>query len=86
MKYRGSSSSKRFATRINSSAPGSGSGKALPGTRSCSSAPHLGSATYGAREGMAELVAKNLIAFKNGQVPPTLVNREVVKVRKPGFD
>ncbi|MDV3103284.1 glyoxylate reductase [Thermococcus waiotapuensis] len=48
-------------------------------------APHLGSATYGAREGMAELVAKNLIAFKNGQVPPTLVNREVVKVRKPGF-
>ncbi|ASJ00309.1 glyoxylate reductase [Thermococcus gorgonarius] len=49
-------------------------------------APHIGSATYGAKEGMAELVAKNLIAFKNGEVPPTLVNREVVKVRKPGFD
>ena len=49
-------------------------------------APHIGSATFGAREGMAELVAKNLIAFKNGEVPPTLVNREVVKVRKPGFE
>ena len=49
-------------------------------------APHIGSATFGAREGMAELVARNLIAFKNGEVPPTLVNREVVKVRKPGFE
>ena len=49
-------------------------------------APHIGSATFGAREGMAELVARNLIAFKNGQLPPTLVNKEVVKVRKPGFD
>ncbi|WP_297093328.1 glyoxylate reductase [Thermococcus sp.] len=48
-------------------------------------APHIGSATHGAREGMAELVARNLIVFKNGEVPPTLVNREVVKVRKPGF-
>jgi glyoxylate reductase len=49
-------------------------------------APHIGSATFGAREGMAELVARNLIAFKNGQIPPTLVNREVLNVRKPGFD
>ncbi|ASI98651.1 glyoxylate reductase [Thermococcus celer] len=49
-------------------------------------APHIGSATHGAREGMAELVAVNLIAFKNGEIPPTLVNREVVEVRKPGFD
>jgi len=48
-------------------------------------APHIGSATFGAREGMAELVARNLIAFKNGEVPPTLVNKEVVKVKKPGF-
>lgn len=48
-------------------------------------APHIGSATFGAREGMAELVARNLIAFKMGEIPPTLVNREVVKVRKPGF-
>ncbi|WP_297521468.1 glyoxylate reductase [Thermococcus sp.] len=49
-------------------------------------APHIGSATFGAREGMAELVARNLIAFKNGEVPPTLVNGEVVNVRKPGFE
>ncbi len=48
-------------------------------------APHIGSATHGAREGMAELVARNLIAFRNGQIPPTFVNREVVNVRKPGF-
>ncbi len=48
-------------------------------------APHIGSATYGARECMAELVARNLIAFKNGEVPPTLVNGEVVRVKKPGF-
>ena len=48
-------------------------------------APHIGSATFGAREGMAELVARNLIAFKNGEVPPTLVNREALEVRKPGF-
>ena len=49
-------------------------------------APHIGSATFGAREGMAELVARNLITFKNGEIPPTLVNREVLKVRKPGFN
>ncbi|AEK71950.1 glyoxylate reductase [Thermococcus sp. 4557] len=49
-------------------------------------APHIGSATHGAREGMAELVARNLIAFKNGEVPPTLVNREVMKVKESGFD
>ncbi len=48
-------------------------------------APHIGSATYGAREGMAELVARNLIAFKKDKVPPTLVNKGVVNVRKPGF-
>lgn len=49
-------------------------------------APHIGSATYGAREGMAELVAKNLIAFAKGEIPPTLVNKEVIKIRKPGFE
>jgi len=48
-------------------------------------APHIGSATFGAREGMAELVARNLIAFKKGEIPPTLVNGEVLKVKKPGF-
>ncbi|WP_048151431.1 glyoxylate reductase [Palaeococcus ferrophilus] len=49
-------------------------------------APHLGSATHGAREGMAELVARNLIAFKNGEIPPTLVNKKVLNARKPGFE
>lgn len=48
-------------------------------------APHIGSATYGARYAMAELVARNLIAFAKGEVPPTLVNKEVLNVRKPGF-
>ncbi|WP_175059150.1 glyoxylate reductase [Thermococcus sp. 2319x1] len=48
-------------------------------------APHIGSATREAREGMAELVAKNLIAFAKGEIPPNLVNKDVVKIRKPGF-
>ncbi len=48
-------------------------------------APHIGSATYETRHAMAELVAENLIAFYEGRVPPTLVNKEVVKVRPPGF-
>ncbi|MPW39792.1 D-glycerate dehydrogenase [Thermococcus sp. 101 C5] len=49
-------------------------------------APHIGSATHEAREGMAELVAKNLIAFAKGEIPPNIVNKEVVKIRKPGFE
>jgi glyoxylate reductase len=48
-------------------------------------APHIASATYETRAAMAELVARNLIAFYKGEVPPTLVNKEVVKVRPPGF-
>ena len=47
--------------------------------------PHIGSATYETRHRMAELVAENLIAFYKGEIPPTLVNKDVVKVRKPGF-
>ena len=47
--------------------------------------PHIGSATYEARHAMAEVVAENLIAFHQGRVPPNLVNKEVVNVRKPGF-
>lgn len=49
-------------------------------------APHIGSATRETRVSMAELVAKNLIAFFKGEVPPTLVNKEVLRVRSPGFD
>jgi glyoxylate reductase len=47
--------------------------------------PHIGSATWQTRTKMADLVAENLIAFYEGKVPPTLVNRDVVNVRKPGF-
>lgn len=47
--------------------------------------PHIGSATYEARHAMAEIVAENLIAFYEGRTPPTLVNKDVVKVRPPGF-
>lgn len=49
-------------------------------------APHAGSATYKTRLAMANLVADNLIAFAKGEIPPTLVNKEVVNKRKPGFD
>ncbi|MEM3948511.1 MAG: D-2-hydroxyacid dehydrogenase [Zestosphaera sp.] len=48
-------------------------------------APHAASATYDARHGMAEVGAENLLAFYEGRTPPTLVNREVVEVRPPGF-
>ncbi len=48
-------------------------------------APHIGSATYKTRLAMAMLVADNLIAFAKGEVPPTLVNKDVTKVRPPGF-
>lgn len=47
--------------------------------------PHIGSATYESRHAMAELVAENLIAFYEGREPPTLVNKEVLSVRPPGF-
>jgi len=47
--------------------------------------PHIGSATYEARHAMAELVAENLIAFYERKIPPNLVNKEVVNIRKPGF-
>jgi glyoxylate reductase len=47
--------------------------------------PHIGSATYETRLAMAMLVADNLIAFAEGKEPPTLVNKDVLKVRPPGF-
>ncbi|MEM1541661.1 MAG: glyoxylate reductase [Ignisphaera sp.] len=47
--------------------------------------PHIGSATYETRHAMVELVAENLIAFYEGREPPTLVNKEVLKIRPPGF-
>ncbi|MEB3774029.1 MAG: NAD(P)-binding domain-containing protein [Desulfurococcales archaeon] len=47
--------------------------------------PHIGSATIETRTRMADLVAENLIAFAESRIPPTLVNRDVVNVRPPGF-
>ncbi len=48
-------------------------------------APHAASASHETRSKMAEMVAENLIAFLRGEVPPNLVNKDVVKVRPPGF-
>ncbi|HDD69099.1 MAG TPA: D-glycerate dehydrogenase [Candidatus Korarchaeota archaeon] len=47
--------------------------------------PHIASASLETRSRMAEIVAENLIAFKEGKKPPTLVNPEVMNVRPPGF-
>ncbi len=41
-------------------------------------APHLGSATRQTRLRMAEIAAENLIAGVTGQVPPNLVNRQML--------
>ncbi len=48
-------------------------------------APHIASASLETRSRMAEIVAENLIVFKEGKKPPTLVNPDVMKVRPPGF-
>ncbi len=48
-------------------------------------APHIGSATREAREAMTCAVLDNLLAFKRGEIPPNLVNKEVVEKRRPGF-
>ena len=47
--------------------------------------PHTGSASWETRIKMANMVAENLIAFAKGEIPPNLVNKEVVNIRKPGF-
>ncbi len=43
--------------------------------------PHIASATVEARQRMAELAARNLIAVLKGEMPPALVNKEVLQVR-----
>lgn len=48
-------------------------------------APHIGSASRETRERMALMVAENLLSFARGEVPPNLVNRDVLRVRSPGF-
>lgn len=40
--------------------------------------PHLGSASYKAREGMAKMAAENLIAVLEGEKPENIVNPEVL--------
>lgn len=46
-------------------------------------APHISSASVETRSKMAEMVAENLVAFFEGKVPPNLVNRDVLNIRKP---
>lgn len=46
--------------------------------------PHLGSATHETRNRMAEMAAQNALAALRGEVPPNLVNPEVLqKLRMP---
>ncbi|UCE29682.1 MAG: D-glycerate dehydrogenase [Candidatus Bathyarchaeota archaeon] len=47
-------------------------------------APHISSASVETRSRMAEMVAENLVEFFGGKIPPNLVNRDVLEVRKPG--
>jgi len=47
--------------------------------------PHIGSASRETRERMALMVAENLLSFARGEVPPNLVNKQVLKIRPPGF-
>ena len=56
-----------------------------PGLTDCLNAvllPHLGSATVKTRAAMAETAARNLIAAVEGQVPPNLVNPDVIAARR----
>ncbi len=48
--------------------------------------PHIGSATRETRLAMALLAVENLLAFAAGREPPTLVNKDVLKIRSPGFN
>ncbi len=45
-------------------------------------APHIASASHETRSKMAEMVAKNLIAFFEGKIPPNLVNTDVLNKSK----
>jgi glyoxylate reductase len=48
-------------------------------------APHISSSSFETRSKMATMVAENLVSFLEEKIPPNLVNKDVVKVRKPGF-
>ncbi len=45
-------------------------------------APHIGSATFETRSRMACIVLENLEALARGEVPPTIVNREVLEKKQ----
>jgi glyoxylate reductase len=42
-------------------------------------APHIGSASYATRTRMAEIAAQNLVKALQGEIPPNLVNPEVLR-------
>ncbi len=44
-------------------------------------APHIASATFQARSKMSELAAMNLVSVLRGEMPPHLVNRDVLNIR-----
>jgi len=44
--------------------------------------PHIGSASISTREKMGEMCAVNIIAALEGEVPPNIVNPEVMKIEK----
>ncbi|HET7093699.1 MAG TPA: D-glycerate dehydrogenase [Thermomicrobiales bacterium] len=46
--------------------------------------PHIASATFKARDAMAELAARNLLAVLNGETPPVCLNPEVLGRARPG--
>ncbi|MBM3292063.1 D-glycerate dehydrogenase [Candidatus Bathyarchaeota archaeon] len=41
-------------------------------------APHIASSSYETRQKMSELVAINLISYFKGEIPPNLVNKELI--------
>ena len=45
-------------------------------------APHIGSASEATRRRMAEMAVENLLAALRGEVPPNLVNPEVIGARR----
>jgi glyoxylate reductase len=45
-------------------------------------APHIASASYATRSKMSVMVAENIIKALNGEVPPNLVNPEVLQKKK----
>lgn len=48
-------------------------------------APHISSSSLETRSKMSEMVADNLISFLDGKIPLNLVNKDVTRIREPGF-